>query len=42
MRWAGHVERIEDVGNGDNVLLMKHEGRGHLEIVGLDGNIILK
>jgi tRNA-dihydrouridine synthase len=21
---------------------MKHEGRGHLEIVGLDGNIILK
>jgi len=41
-RWAGHVARIEEVGNICKVFSGRPEGRDHSEDLGIDGKIILE
>jgi hypothetical protein len=42
MGWAGHVSRIGESRSAYRVLVGKPEGKNHLEVIGIDGRIILK
>jgi hypothetical protein len=41
-RWAEHVAPVEEVKNGEKILVGKPEGKNHSEDVGVDGRIILE
>jgi hypothetical protein len=42
MRWSGHKERIENMRNTYKLFVGKHEGRGNLRDLGIDGRILFK
>jgi hypothetical protein len=42
LRWVGHVGRMGELRNVYNILVGKHEGKDHLEDLGVVGKIIIE